>query len=773
MFVLRSSSSVYAPKFCLVHIQYRVVTPATRAPTKMPLTRAAAPFYVGIIRIARPGGPVFTQVQEDGVFVCLAINVFSSSVLKMNPSLLALFYLAVASASTVSRQIQLGDDEYFLPPTAAWKLESWDVDAKHTDEFTPLTVVNLNDTADAARVSLALKKYDEADDVWTASFAQVLYIQSEHKGNDKWLKDLASEYKTSQVYYSDNENSTAPGPYFVQSSTGDVYQAYRLYDDTNQAFIQSSYQDPSGTHHPLRAASFAAGGLTIAVPSRLYFTPTQDKPLAGVRISIKDLFDLEGLKTSGGSRALYEMSDIKTKTAVGVQKLIDAGAIVIGKNKLSQFAMAGPYAPENIDYLLPFNPRGDGYNSPSDSSCGSGAAVASYDWLDASMGSDTGGSIRAPASANGVHGNRPTQDAVDLTGALPLSSSMDTAGMLVRDPALWSKINRVLYAGTIKEHRSLPKLILLDPVTPDSLSDWMGKEATAAANNFLDALSKILSANATVFSIDDTWNKTAPAALNNTSINRVVSAIYGNLTGYEQYTEFGKEFVETYKESHDGDFPHMVPFIRSWWLDADRTMTKESHERDLEIKAGVADWVAENVLIPDEDSCSNAVYVYFSAPSMSYKMDVSAEYVYHPKCSASANTYSSINPFLADVLDNVDQQHLTILELNKTINCNTTLGSEKACDLSLQDIEDYNQVPVYTVFPGRLASVSGFPDHTITLESFDLGENTLSNSTLQNQSLPLSVNIMAAKGCDFTLLDIAEKLYEEGAIKKVRTGSIV
>ena len=219
---------------------------------------------------------------------------------------------------------------------------------------------------------------------------------------------------------------------------------------------QSSYQDPDGIHHNLRVATQSAAGLTVAVPSRLYFTPSKSKPLAGLRIAVKDLFDLRGMKTSGGNRALYEMGEPKSTTAVAVQKLMDAGAVIVGKNKLSEFAYAGGYHTDHIDYLLPFNPRGDGYNSPGDSSGGSGASVASYEWLDASLGSDTGGSIRGPASQNGVFGSRPSHGAVNMTGSLVLSNSMDTGGVLARDPKLWSRINKVLYSGFAKEYTNSP-----------------------------------------------------------------------------------------------------------------------------------------------------------------------------------------------------------------------------------------------------------------------------------------------------------------------------
>ncbi|KAH7262788.1 hypothetical protein BKA59DRAFT_505813 [Fusarium tricinctum] len=661
--------------------------------------------------------------------------------------LLGISYVAAVSAS-VSRQIQLGKHEYFVPPTPAWKLDSWNVSAEH-DEFTPLTVVKLNGTANTARVSSALKEYED-DDVWTKAFAQAIYIQSDSKKLSEFNSD---KFNVSEVYTGKDE--VPAGPYFVHRYTGNVHQAYRLYVDTDQSFIQSTYQDPSGTHHPLRAAALSAGGLTVAVPSRLYFTPSKAKPLAGLRIAVKDLYDLKDVKTSGGNRALYEMSKVKTKTAVCVQTLIDAGAVVIGKNKLSEFAFAGPYVTEHIDYLLPFNPRGDGYNSPGDSSGGSAASVASYDWLDASMGSDTGGSIRGPAAQNAVHGNRPSQDAVNLTGALPLSSAMDTSGILARDPVIWSKVNRVLYADTTEEHSELPSEILFDVGSRQTLSQLEDEypKAAKAVTDFLNGLSSLLSANATVFSADDAWSNSTPKAFGNLPITTVVDSVYGNLTRYEQWDEFGKDYVKEYMSSHDGAFPHMVPGTREGWLNANETMTKETHEDDLAYKKGVEDWVSSNLLTADNKTCSNAVYVYMSYSYPSYKPDVSQD---------------GSNPYIRRMIETTSQQESLIMQLNATVNCNSTLGSEEACEESQQALDSGNSDVPDPVALARLASVAGIPDYSISLGMFDLG--AYSNSTLQNETVPVSVNIMSGRGCDFVILDIIEALHKKGVIKTAKTG---
>lgn len=103
---------------------------------------------------------------------------------------------------------------------------------------------------------------------------------------------------------------------------------------------------------------------------------------------MKDIFHLQGLRTSVCNRAYYDLYPPCSKTASCIQVLVDAGAVLVGTTKLSSFA--GTEEPvECIDYQAPWNPRGDGYQSPAGSSSGSGAAIASYDWLDVAIGSDS------------------------------------------------------------------------------------------------------------------------------------------------------------------------------------------------------------------------------------------------------------------------------------------------------------------------------------------------------------------------------------------------
>jgi Asp-tRNA(Asn)/Glu-tRNA(Gln) amidotransferase A subunit family amidase len=85
-----------------------------------------------------------------------------------------------------------------------------------------------------------------------------------------------------------------------------------------------------------------------------------------------------------------------------------------------------------IDWQCSFNPRADGYQSPSMSSAGSAAAVAGYDWVDFSVGTDTFGSVIMPAAACGVYGFRSTKGIQDLSGIIPVSKHLDTVGFFAR-----------------------------------------------------------------------------------------------------------------------------------------------------------------------------------------------------------------------------------------------------------------------------------------------------------------------------------------------------
>lgn len=214
--------------------------------------------------------------------------------------------------------------------------------------------------------------------------------------------------------------------------------AFRLYNDENQSFVYGTISDGSGGFQVLSAKIPGAATESVGVPSRLYFTPTAEKPLAGMRLAVKDIYDIKGLRTGCGNRAFWQLYPPKNASAPAIQRLLDGGMVLVGKTKTSQFANGETATGDWVDIHAPYNPRGDGYQDGSSSSTGSGTAVAAYPWLDFAVGSDTGGSMRGPAGVNGVFGNRPSHGAVALDNVMPLSPELDTAGIFSRDAKLWA-----------------------------------------------------------------------------------------------------------------------------------------------------------------------------------------------------------------------------------------------------------------------------------------------------------------------------------------------
>ncbi len=167
-------------------------------------------------------------------------------------------------------------------------------------------------------------------------------------------------------------------------------------------------------------------------------------PLHGLTFGLKDIFDVAGHRTGFGSPDWLATHDMASSTAAVATQLLDAGAHLAGKTHTEEMAFS--LTGENAHYGTPINPAAPN-RVPGGSSSGSAAAVAGG-LVDFAIGSDTGGSVRAPASFCGIYGIRPTHGRISLDGACPLAPIFDTVGWFARDAALLARVGHVLLGGT-------------------------------------------------------------------------------------------------------------------------------------------------------------------------------------------------------------------------------------------------------------------------------------------------------------------------------------
>lgn len=208
-------------------------------------------------------------------------------------------------------------------------------------------------------------------------------------------------------------------------------------------------------------------------------------PLAGCIVSIKDLFDVKGDVTTAGSKVLQSAAPAERDAAV-VRRLRRAGAAIIGKTNMTEFAFSGLGI--NPHYGTPLN-SWDRPNARIPGGSSSGAAISITDGMaDVAIGTDTGGSCRIPAAFNGLVGMKPTARKVPSDGALPLSSSYDSIGPIARSVELCAQAYAVLGGEPVA----------LGPVSPGKLTlgvienyvlDGMDAQVAAAYERALSRLS--------------------------------------------------------------------------------------------------------------------------------------------------------------------------------------------------------------------------------------------------------------------------------------------
>ena len=173
-------------------------------------------------------------------------------------------------------------------------------------------------------------------------------------------------------------------------------------------------------------------------------TGSASGPLAGLTAMVKDMYDIAGTRTGGGNPDWLAAQQPARAHAAAVAKILDAGATITGKTICDEFFYS--VAGDNAHYGAPRNMRAPG-RTCGGSSSGSAAALTA-NACDFALGSDTGGSIRIPASFCGLYGLRPTHDRIDESGAMAMAPSFDTVGFFANGPGVLGHVGSVLLGGT-------------------------------------------------------------------------------------------------------------------------------------------------------------------------------------------------------------------------------------------------------------------------------------------------------------------------------------
>ncbi|TGO08218.1 hypothetical protein BTUL_0220g00080 [Botrytis tulipae] len=333
----------------------------------------------------------------------------------------------------------------------------------------------------------------------------------------------------------------------------------------------------------------------VVVPSRSYsIVKPPDKPLAGFRIAVKDIFDIKGFKTSLCNRAWNEYHTPKSETARSVQRLQDLGAVIVGKTRLNAMIVREE-AMECVELLPPFNPRGNGYQTPSGSSSGSCVAVAAYPWLDFTLGSDTNGSCRKPAYWMGCFAIRPTAGVLDMHGVASFCPYFDVPAFFGRDVSCFREFANLWYGSSPQLTKSgvkskAPSTIIY----PLDYFPTSNKAQMDLIDSFVRDLEVFFGVRKIEISLAEMWRDDFPKSAENIELSDYLETA-GTLPYYKDACAKLDEFVEGYKKKfqfHKAPFFHRA--LRWRWEQADKT-TPEARDKGWERIYTYRKWLLANV----------------------------------------------------------------------------------------------------------------------------------------------------------------------------------
>ncbi|KAK5051431.1 hypothetical protein LTR84_003083 [Exophiala bonariae] len=615
-------------------------------------------------------------------------------------------------APALASLITIGEHKYYfsttsrpviLPQNLITRLAFFD------QEYIPTTLLHW-DQSDFTPNDLEsiCQGFEKQDDVWTRSFLSVIVLLQP--------PEIGTGVRTKRIFSVDSSKLNLPhGPYVVEKSTGHVLPVFKCMADSHEAFVSGllpiSKSRSTFSELPTRNG--------IPVPSKLY-SRQSDRPLTGLRFAVKDTLAIQGLRTGFGNQAWLETYPPEKTTAPAIQMLLDAGATLIGKLKPTEFA-EGVDPTEWIDTICPYNPRGDGCQKPSSSSTGSAVAAAAYDWVDFTIGTDTGGSIRHPAGVNGIFGQRPSHGLISLEGVLGATDLFNTVGIFARNVQTFSDVGSHLVSP-----RKLPQLKqhgrrynLLYPTrapqtqTPDqhhggqhrwfphpSVDSASWTEAEKQIEGMLLQLESKLNCKRIPFNINELWRATPPLGQPR-SLDEAVGHIYSAITTASAIHGGLDKFISDFQTANNGTSPKISELV-SKRLDHGRSLKPAKLAEALEAMQAFRTWTETTL---------------FS----SYDQEATTLLVFPQSCGRP------------DYRDDIP---------DRTVLFNDTFS-------------------IYSF--GYLV---GCPDYTVPVAEVPY----FSTVTGQTEFLPVSISLVGRPGTDVELFSLLRHLHQEGVISDVLAG---
>lgn len=438
------------------------------------------------------------------------------------------------------------------------------------------------------------------DNIRKASFTNDAY---------KYLGQLGNAWIDCSVVQTDH---VRPGLYLLREER--LHPVCRLYSDQQKAFltglhprlehglIEEASSAADVTHHdkrqkprcgatgpfqPVHITGKEYTNLAIAIPTRLTSHASRTGP--PLRIAVKDVFSLQGLKTSLCNAAYYRLSEPAASTAFVVQTLTDQGHHIVGLTKLSSM-IAREEPMDAVDFQTAFNPRGGGYQSPSGGSSGSAAAVAAYDWLDCAIGTDTAGGGRRPALVNGVFQFRPSHDSVvSLSEMVETFPWFDTPVVFARS---LSVLGRVL-PSWLPENRVESLWGGMGVVYPLDYLPTAVPEQMRLIDSFVEDLATCFGCSVTKLSLRDSWRECPPDGADPDMEAYLKDVIVH--TYYYSYYHLTSGWRDKYRDRF-GCEPYVNPFVKQRW-NSGASVTPQQHEEGLRKLEVYRNWLFDTLFL--------------------------------------------------------------------------------------------------------------------------------------------------------------------------------